>query len=108
VEAFQDACNIDIPGEIPIAFAHGDLVACNILVTRGQNPTVAAVIDWAQAGWYPSYWEWCKAKWVMMPGDDMDDATQEQWREHYLPLVVDPLPDSTVYYPWFRFWLVNV
>jgi hypothetical protein len=69
---------------------------------------VAAVIDWAQAGWYPSYWEWCKAKWVMMPGDDMDDATQEQWRQHYLPLVVDPLPDSTVYYPWFRFWLANV
>jgi hypothetical protein len=53
-------------------------------------------------------WEWCKAKWVMMPGDDMDNAAQEQWREHYLPLVVDPLPDSTVYYPWFRFWLVNV
>ncbi|KAK3295439.1 kinase-like domain-containing protein [Chaetomium fimeti] len=108
VQAFQGACDIDITGQIPIVFTHGDLVTCNILVTQGPNPRVAAVIDWAQAGWYPSYWEWCKAKWVMMTDDNMDDATQEQWRQRYLPLVVQPLPDNTVYYPWLRFSLANL
>lgn len=104
VQDFQRACNIEIEGQVPIVFTHGDLAACNILVTRGANPSVAAIIDWAQAGWYPSYWEWCKAKWV----DDMDRATQENWRKRYLPLVVEPLPDSTVYDPWLRFWYDNI
>ncbi|KAL2022637.1 hypothetical protein VTK56DRAFT_4981 [Thermocarpiscus australiensis] len=96
VQAFHNACDIEISGQIPIVFTHGDLVACNILVTDGSNPRVAAVIDWAQAGWYPSYWEWCKAKWVDMASNlGMDDAAQEQWRQRYLPLIIDPLPDST-------------
>lgn len=107
VQAFQEACDIEIQGQIPIVFTHGDLVPGNILVTSGATPRVAAVIDWAQAGWYPAYWEWCKAKWVMMGEEDMDGATQEAWRQRYLPLVVDELPDKTVYYPWFRFALSN-
>lgn len=108
VQVFQDAGYIDIDGETPILFTHDDLVPCNILVTNGPNPRVAAVIDWAQAGWYPSYWEWCKAKWVDMWPDEMDDAAQELWREQYLPLVMDPLPEETVYYPWLRYALANL
>ncbi|KAL2142341.1 hypothetical protein VTI28DRAFT_1233 [Corynascus sepedonium] len=70
---------------------------------------VAAIIDWAQAGWYPSYWEWCKAKWVDMASDlGMDDAAQRQWRERYLSGILEPLPDSSVYYPWLRFALANI
>ncbi|KAK3997426.1 kinase-like domain-containing protein [Cladorrhinum sp. PSN332] len=108
VQSFQNAYGIEIDGQMPIVFTHDDLVPCNILVTDGPNPRVAAIIDWAQAGWYPSYWEWCKAKWVAMPQDDMDDTAQELWREQYLPLVVDPLPDETNYYPWLRFALANL
>ncbi|KAK4240883.1 hypothetical protein C8A03DRAFT_41618 [Achaetomium macrosporum] len=91
VQAFQGTCSIDVEGQIPIVFTLGDLVPCNIL---------------AQVGWYPSYWEWCKCKWADMPGDrGMDEALQEQWKSRYLPLIVDALPDSTVYYPWMRFAL---
>ncbi|KAK3307471.1 kinase-like domain-containing protein [Chaetomium strumarium] len=106
VQAFQAACSIEIEEQLPIVFTHGDLVPCNILVTPGTQPGVAAIIDWAQAGWYPSYWEWCKCKWVGMPLDwGMDEALQEQWKYRYLPMIVDALPDSTVYYPWMRFAL---
>lgn len=38
----------------------------------------------------------------------MNCATQEDWRKRYLPLVVELLPDSTVYYPWLRFSLANI
>lgn len=26
----------------------------------GAVPTITGVIDWEEAGWYPSYWEFCK------------------------------------------------
>ena len=45
VQVFQDAGYIDIDGTIPILFAHDDLVPCNILVTDGPDPRVAAIID---------------------------------------------------------------
>ena len=109
VQAFHTAGGIEISGQTAISFTHGDLVGCNVLVTPGPKPRVASVIDWAQAGWYPSYWEWCKAKWVDVPaGLGMDDAAQREWRLRYLPLVVDPLPDDTIYYPWMRFAMANL
>ncbi|KAK0714409.1 kinase-like domain-containing protein [Apiosordaria backusii] len=108
VRIFQEACYIDLDDDAPIVFTHGDLVPCNILVTEGENPKVAAIIDWAQAGWYPSYWEWCKAKWVAMPQNDMDRAEQELWKQDYLPLIMQPLPETTVYHPWFYFALSNL
>lgn len=108
VQALHEACDLEIPDQIPISFTHADLVPCNILVTAGPSPRIAAVIDWGQAGWYPSYWEWCKAIWVGMPAESgMDKAVQEQWRQQYLPRIIDPLPDHTVYYPWLRFSMAN-
>ena len=55
LDQFQDACRIEIGGEAPIVFTHDDLVSPNILVLPGLDPKVAAVIDWVQAGWYPTY-----------------------------------------------------
>ncbi|KAK0666963.1 phosphotransferase enzyme family [Cercophora samala] len=108
VRRFQEACCIDLKDDWPVAFTHGDLVPCNTLVTKGENPKVAAIIDWAQGGWFPSYWEWCKAKWVYMPETDMVRAQQELWKERYLPLVMDALSETEVYHPWFYFTLSNV
>ncbi|KAK4175363.1 putative pH-response transcription factor [Triangularia setosa] len=108
VQMFQEACYIGLADDSPIIFTHGDLVPCNILITEGENPRVAAIIDWAQAGWYPCYWEWCKAKWVMIPQDDMDRAAQEIWKQTYLPLVIDPLSETDIYHPWFYFALSNI
>lgn len=108
VRLFQEACYIDLEDEVPIAFTHGDLVPCNILVTRGENPKVAAIIDWDQSGWYSSYWEWCKAKWVMMPPVDMDRVQQELWKQNYLPWILEPLSETDIYHPWFYFALSNL
>ncbi|KAL8713680.1 MAG: hypothetical protein Q9220_002206 [cf. Caloplaca sp. 1 TL-2023] len=46
-----------------ICFTHGDLNAFNIIV-RGDE--VAGIIDWENAGWLPSYWEYTNA-WHVNP-----------------------------------------
>jgi hypothetical protein len=43
-----------------IRFTHGNLQVRNILVRRG-DATVAAIVDWGWAGWYPEYWEYTTA-----------------------------------------------
>ena len=69
IKQFHDACRIEIRDEIPIVFTHGDLLAPNTILTPGPNPKVAAIIDWGQAGWYPAYWEYCKARIVWLDPD---------------------------------------
>ncbi|KAI1949003.1 hypothetical protein LOZ12_002726 [Ophidiomyces ophidiicola] len=105
IQQFQDACGIEISSDVPIIFTHDDLVPPNILLSRGPNPKVAAVIDWGQAGWYPAYWEYCKARRVRMDPEYFNDATLEEWRTIYLPIILDPVHDETYYYPWLYFVL---
>ena len=38
-------------------FTHGDLLPKNIMV---QGSTVTALIDWAEGGFYPEFWEYCR------------------------------------------------
>lgn len=105
VQRFQDACGIDISSEAPIVFTHDDLVPPNILLSPGPNPKVVAIIDWAQAGWYPAYWEYCKARRITLLPEDFDTALQEEWHARYLPMILDPVDDETIYYPWLWFVL---
>ncbi|WEW58270.1 hypothetical protein PRK78_003738 [Emydomyces testavorans] len=105
VQQFQEACGIEISGEAPIVFTHDDLVAPNILLSPGPNPKVAAVIDWGQAGWYPTYWEYCKARQVGLHPDAFSADLQDEWRTKYLPMVVDRVDDETCYHPWLYFVL---
>jgi hypothetical protein len=65
----------------PIVFTHADLHPSNIIVSSGPNPRVVAIVDWHQSGWYPSYWEYCKARWTSWIG--------EEWETKYLPLFLD-------------------
>lgn len=55
-------------------FAHGDMVARNIIVRDGR---VAAIIDWDFAGWYPEYREFNKAHYDFFPGEDWLDYVRE-------------------------------
>lgn len=47
------------------------------------SPQVLALIDWHQSGWYPAYWEHCKARWTTKIGDE--------WEVEYLPRILEPV-----------------
>ncbi|RFU34397.1 hypothetical protein B7463_g1910, partial [Scytalidium lignicola] len=44
-------------------FSHSDLAQRNIIVRNGK---IAAIVDWAFAGWYPEYWEYTKAHYGLL------------------------------------------
>lgn len=87
-----------------MVFTHDDLVPPNIILSPGPNPVVAAVIDWGQAGWYPTYWEYCKARRVR-PNPEYFEDLEEEWRTRYLPTILDLVDDETVYHIWLWFVL---
>ena len=85
----------------PPVFTHGDFQRKNIII-RPRNPAHAnngqpetkeggydvVMIDWEQAGWYPSYWEYCAASWSFWFIDDWPELIER---------VLDPWP---VEYAW--------
>ena len=75
-------------------FTHGDLQRKNTIIQpalaeerdRPLSEVMAfhvTLVDWENAGWYPSYWEYCSASWSFRFDDD--------WPE-YLEKAVDPWP----------------
>lgn len=50
-----------------IVLSHCDFAPRNIIVREGR---VVALIDWADAGWYPEYWEYVKFFQRNSPGSD--------------------------------------
>ncbi|KAF2258103.1 kinase-like protein [Lojkania enalia] len=70
-----------LPDNVPIVFTHADLHPSNIILSSGPDPRVVAIIDWHQSGWYPDYWEYCKARWTSWIG--------QEWETRYLPLILD-------------------
>ncbi|KAF1996786.1 phosphotransferase enzyme family protein [Amniculicola lignicola CBS 123094] len=63
----------------PIVFTHGDLRPTNIIVTTTSPTRLVSVIDWEQAGWYPDYWESCKARYTAAP-----DGEWWGWIDHFV------------------------
>ena len=62
-----------------VCFAHADLQAKNIMITRTPRKVASGttggdqtcetdvkvyIIDWEMAGWYPEYWEFCNASFL--------------------------------------------
>ncbi|KAK6335001.1 hypothetical protein TWF718_010442 [Orbilia javanica] len=68
-----------LPDNASIVFSHGDLHPKNILLSPTKLSKIVAIVDWHQSGWYPSYWERCKAEWGNL-GD---------WASKYLPEALD-------------------
>ncbi|RPD56365.1 kinase-like protein [Lentinus tigrinus ALCF2SS1-7] len=48
-----------LPTNDTIRFTHGDLVPKNIMVDA-NGERITGIIDWENAGFYPSYWEYCR------------------------------------------------
>lgn len=78
-----------LPDDSPIFFTHGDLHRSNIIVSAAGDdpPRILAIIDWHQSGWYPAYWEFCKASYSVPVGSD--------WLE-YLPPIFCPYDDYNI------------
>jgi hypothetical protein len=72
------------PNEVPIVFTHGGLHPRNIIVSAGPYPRVVSILGWEQAGWYPAYWELCKARWEFSSRGKLGD-----WEAEYLPRILD-------------------
>ncbi|RSM14091.1 hypothetical protein CDV31_005553 [Fusarium ambrosium] len=108
VQKFHDTCGINISDDTPIVFTHNDLCPPNILLSRGPNPKVVGILDWGQSGWYPSYWEYCKARRVGIVDDEFNPALQEEWHTSFLPEVIDTVDDESFYHPWLYFMLSNI
>jgi len=123
VQQLQEVCKIETNPEVPIVFTHNDFCPPNILLTPGPNPKVAAVIDWAQSGWYPAYWDYCKARYVGRPwglqvliSDNVEiqgyknftrGVIQDEWWTKYLPKFLDPVDEEGVRHPWMYFAYCN-
>jgi len=71
------------PADAPVVFTHGALHPRNIIVSAGPNPRVVAILGWEQAGWYPAYWELCKAR------RECSRQSVGDWESTYLPWILD-------------------
>ena len=72
-------------------FTHGDLQRKNIITQavlaeerdRPLSEVTAfhvTLVDWENAGWYPSYWEYCSASWSFRFDDDWPEYLEKSGR----------------------------
>jgi aminoglycoside phosphotransferase len=108
VQQLHERYQLDIRNDEAIVFTHNDITPPNIMVTRDPTPRVAAIIDWAQSGWYPAYWEYCKAKQVGFDPEKMSEELQDEWQEKYVPKIIDEVDNESCYYRWLYFMLDKV
>jgi hypothetical protein len=77
-----------LPDGEAITFSHGDLHRSNIIISPTGSPHVITIIDWAQAGWYPAYWEYYKACYTAL--------YTEEWRNIWIPKFLDTWEDESL------------
>lgn len=75
-----------LPDDEAIILTHGDLHRANIIISPTGPPRVIAIVDWAQAGWYPAYWEHFKACYTA--------SYKEEWRNDWIPKFLDAWDDE--------------
>ncbi|KAK4129880.1 kinase-like protein [Trichocladium antarcticum] len=78
-----------LPDDAPVVLTHGDLHPSNIMVSTDTPCEVVSIIDWHQSGWYPDYWEFCKAAFTA--------EVNGEWMDRYIPLFLD---DSGLFDVW--------
>lgn len=73
--------------ESPIVFTHGNLNPDNIMITApGDGPArLASIVNWSQAGFYPAYWEFWKARILARKSEE-----RNQWVEDVMPEITAP------------------
>ena len=86
LEDFEDPYRHLLPDLGAIKLTHGDLHQGNIIVSSTGPPRVLAIVDWAHCGWYPDYWEYCKAAYTCWYNG--------KWRNKWIQMFLEPLPDT--------------
>ncbi|KAK1759008.1 hypothetical protein QBC47DRAFT_409804 [Echria macrotheca] len=88
--SFHFQPNAFFQDKTPILFTHASLHPSNILIsTTTPNPSILAILDWSQAGWYPAYWEFCKARRACNVGSGSNIAALRDWEGTYMPWILD-------------------
>jgi thiamine kinase-like enzyme len=82
LQKYQDPYRDLLPDNGVITLTHADLHRGNIIVSSTVPPRVVAIIDWGQAGWYPDYWEYCKASYTSI--------YHGRWRNKWIPRFLFP------------------
>ncbi|KAE8408875.1 phosphotransferase enzyme family protein [Aspergillus pseudonomiae] len=67
---YKDPYREFLPDTGEIKFTHADLHRGNIIVSTTGPARILAIVDGAQAGWYPDYWEYCKACYTCLYEDE--------------------------------------
>ena len=85
-QSIEDPWRDLFPDNGPIVLTHGDLRPANIIITAKSPARVVAIVDWEQAGWYPDYWEYCKAVYTAAPNGEW-----RWWIDQFLDPHMAPL-----------------
>ncbi len=81
--AARDPYRSHFPDSCGICFTHGDIHLDNIIVEKAsESPRIVGLIDWGLAGWYPEYWEYCKAAYT--------SSFAGEWRNKWIPIFLEP------------------
>ncbi|ERS98544.1 hypothetical protein HMPREF1624_05329 [Sporothrix schenckii ATCC 58251] len=84
VSEIPDAYREAMSDDWDVVFTHADLHPSNVMVSDESNESsckITAIIDWRQSGWYPDYWEFCKAAYTA--------DVYGEWLDVYIPLFLD-------------------
>ncbi|KAF7899003.1 uncharacterized protein EAF01_008216 [Botrytis porri] len=79
---FKDPWREYLPDDGSIKPTPGDLYRGNIIVSPTTPPRALAIIDWAHCGWFPDYWEYCKAAHTCLYGG--------KWLNKWFPKFLTP------------------
>ncbi|PVH95055.1 phosphotransferase family protein [Periconia macrospinosa] len=91
-QSLEDPWRALLPDNGPVVFTHGDLRPANIIVTMNSPFKIVAIVDWEQAGWYPDYWEDCKARFTA--------AYDGEWRR-WIDQFLDPHTEAVEAFDWY-------
>ena len=85
-----------LPDDGPVVFTHGDIRPANVIVSATDPPQIVTIVDWEQAGWYPAYWEYCKARFTTRA-----DSEWSSWINAFL----EPHPAAFEAFDFYTFTL---
>ncbi|OQD75533.1 hypothetical protein PENDEC_c007G04809 [Penicillium decumbens] len=77
---YEDPYRALLPDNGDIKFTHADLHRANIMVSSSKPARILAIVDWGQSGWYPDYWEYCKAGYTCWS----ESEWRREWIDHCL------------------------